>query len=555
MAPFRAHQTRITERLLTPHYGTNKGVPKRYDNKMLGTLRMLLPRLSRTESNPRASARLPVVENAALVQLAVAHAIKEAGVAATHREAVLNALLGPFGVVRCGVRNGPDFIKEQQTGGNPGQWYAKVVSNYDFGVDPTARRIPDAAFFYDAYWINKNDALESGYYDNAALEEAQGLEDDADLPNRLGAGEASSTDPLIERVRLVDFYERDMRGAWSVCTHAMDLSGGSYGTMKERYVREPEAFNGPEAGPYEILTFDTMPDQLFGLSMAMQLDDLDEIINDITGRMLTMAAETKRVFAAKPGSMDVMGKIQRAPMFGTVQCDPNDVKALDVGGLLEAHQQAVAMGGSVYNNASGGGMLLQSTKVADTATEASFLRANAENMVESMQDRAVDFAARICKQAAFDLLNNPMRQAMPFTYNPEDGEEEYIVVYDPATIENDHNDYVWEIEPFSNLPTDANSRIARTMEGIGALGQTAPIVAQLQGDVQALAEIIGDSIGTPEMKRIFPSQQAMMALQTFMQSMQQAPPGQAVPAQKQGIRQGTRPIDQVRSDAVAPTYP
>lgn len=546
MKPYRAHQRAMEKRLVGRHYGSAGGDP-RYSNLILEAQKTIVPRITREEFSPKATAKLPVIQNGPLVQAAVSHLIKHAGVAQVHARAVMSALLGPFGVVRCGVRAGPDNVALAGLGNTTaGRWYCKNVSNHDFGIDPSATCRDEIGFAYDGYWMDMEAALASGYYDNAALEKAPSLENSSDEPNELGNSGKGSENPFRKKVRLMNFYARDHNGNWSVCVHAMERNG----EVHKDPVRQEERFSGPPCGPYKFFTFIDPIDQLYGLSVAAQIDDIDTADAETSRNIVDAVKALKPVFIAEPGSQEMVSRITRAKHFGVVFGNPKSIARMDVGGAIPEQFTGIEYIKSLFNNATGGGQLLSGSKdVSKTATAAAFLQQNAANYIEAVQERSQKFAASIVEDAAFVLLNDPFVK-LPLTYRPEGGED-VLVLYDGAAIKNNAGDYLWDVEPFSSLPTDANSRMARMMEVLDKAIQGSMALSQMGGDVQEFLEMLAEEADLPRLRSLFPTPRGQMVMQSMMQGLAQSQPQQP---SMQRYAQGGRPIDQVRSD-LAPTTP
>jgi hypothetical protein len=169
-------------------------------------------------------------------------------------------------------------------------------------------------------------------------------------------------------------------------------------------------FEGPEEGPYSRLMLKPLPGMLFGLSPGDTSFKMHTSMKEITDRMISMAENTKRILGFRSAAADMTNLITKSGTFEAIRMDdPEGAKMFDFGGVPQDFYEFAAWATGQWNNATGN---LQQTggidSKANTATEASYLQANSNLLMNDMQDKVRRFVRSIQKQRAWYIINDPL---------------------------------------------------------------------------------------------------------------------------------------------------
>ncbi len=540
MKPFRDTRLEAISRILGKHYGANVDQKRRYNNLLLDMIRLHQARLVPAVIEPRVRHVLGIEDtgDAGMIAEMLKQLAQEINLRATLSTAVMEAGLSPFGVVRCGIAAGSDIARSDRSTLSVGQFFALPVLGSDYFIDPTARSVEEATLEGDWCWLDQEAAYESGAYNPEALDKLFKLSDHIDQQPRLSTVASSQDEPYREKLMVCECAMRYPDGSWYVAT-----LGGTPERPGTEFLREPEPFAGPDGGPYLKLVFDRVPGELFGLSPAAQVMDIDQALNDIVSHTVISAKEMKRNYIYDPAESDTVMKLRDAKPFGAVAGDPKSgVATVDTGGIMPDLIRGAEFARAIANNATGMQQLLSGQRSsAETATESLALQAGAQQQIGAMQAQVEKLIGDVFGHMAFHAFNDPYVQLPLVLRMP--GTEAAVVNYPLAAREMDWYEWRYEVEPLPRLPMDANSQLARITQALQMFGPTMLLGAQA-GFIDRVPEFFANTFGAPAFRDLVPTPQGQMATAMYSQGLPQSP---QQPAPVQGL-----PINQVRSDAVTP---
>lgn len=540
MKPFRASRTEAISRILGKHYGANTNQKRRYNNLLLDMIRLHQARLVPGVIQPRVRHVLDVEDNgdSTLIAEMLKQLAEEIDLVGSLSTVVMEAGLSPFGVLRCGIAAGQDLARSDRSTLSIGQFFALPVLGSDYFIDPTARSVEEATLEGDWCWLDQEAAYESGAYDPEALDRLFKLSDHIDQEPRLSTGASSQDEPYREKLMVCECAMRYPDGSWYVAT-----LGGTPERPGSEFLREPQPFAGPEGGPYLKLVFDRVPGELFGLSPAAQVMDVDEALNAIVSHVLVSAENMKRNTIYDPSDSDTVMRLKQAKPFDAIAGDPKSLATVDTGGIMPDLVRGAEFARAIANNATGMQQLMSGQKSsAETATESLALQAGAQQQIGAMQAKVEKLIGDVFGHMAFHAFNDPNVQLPMVIRIP--GTESAVVNYPMGAREMDWYQWRYEVEPLPRLPMDANSQLARITQ---ALPQFVPFVQfgmQVGIPPQAISEFFATTFGVPDIRRLVPTMPQQAGAAAYMQGLPPMP-------QAQAPTQGP-PINQVRSDAVAP---
>ena len=542
MKPFRASRTEAISRILGRHYGANADQKRRYNNLLLDMIRLHQARLVPAVIQPRIRHVLDIEDNgdATMIAQILKQLSEEIDLIGTLSTVVMEAGLSPFGVMRCGIAAGHDVARSDRSTLSVGQFFALPVLGSDYFIDPTARSVEEATLEGDWCWLDQEAAYESGAYDPDALDRLFKLSDHIDQEPRLSTGASSQDEPYRDKLMVCECAMRYPDGTWYVAT-----LGGTPERPGSEFLREPQPFAGPEGGPYAKLCFDRVPGELFGLSPAAQVMDIDEALNDIVSHTVVSAKESKRNYIYDPSESDMVMRLRDAKPFGAIAGDPKaGVATVDTGGIMPDLIRGAEFARAIANNATGMQQLMSGQRSsAETATESLALQAGAQQQIASMQAKVEKLIGDVFGHMAFHAFNDP-NVSLPMVIRMP-GTESAVVNYPVGAREMDWFQWRYDVEPLPRLPMDANSQLARLTQALQMFTPIMQFGMQVGIPPQSISEFFATTFGAPDIRRLVPTMPQQAALQAYQQGLPPIPQRQPNPAQGQ-------PINQVRADAVTP---
>lgn len=474
LEPFREARLAALRQYVGQHYGDDGT----HDKVPLNLLELAVSVYTRrlAARNPRALVRTfqrTLKTSAAHLEMAVNHLIEEIRLIDTLRRAAMEAMFG-LGVVKVGLNASATV----ELGGylhDVGQPFADVVSLDDWVHDMNARALEECEFVGNRYRVSLNDLLESGLYDEAAVRrlaprEWQAFDGDGEArAESLSQGAGGERREFRDHVELYDLW---LPRENLIVTLAEDLTGPT--------LREAE-WNGPEEGPYHVLSFNEVPGNLMPLAPAAHLwMDLHTLANRLFNKLEKQALRQKTVYGAHAAATEDAERTIEAEDGEVIRLDtPTPVQGMPFPGIDQAsllftvHVKDLAT--YLWGNLDAlGGLGPQSA----TLGQDQLLQNNAGQRLEDMQDRMYGFTAHIVQALAQHLWTDPLIElplvkrieafdvAIPYTWTPEDREGDFL-------------QYNIEIEPYSMQHHSPSERLQTLVQVFQTfLAPFAPVMAQ-----------------------------------------------------------------------------
>lgn len=417
------------------------------------------------------------------MELALEHLFREIRLAQqTLRPAAFNALFG-YGVVKTGIMS--DY-KVEVFGylHDVGQPYADNVDPEDYIGDPRAKHREQMAIEGNAYCLPEEFVKTSGLFKNYdGLKPIEGETSD----NRVGSIQHQGNDhysgfkTLRPMVRLVDLWIPD---EGIVVTIPEEGEG-------DKILRTVE-YDGPEEGPYDVLTLSYFPDGLFPVPPVFAWLGINAIVNRLAAKMNEQALREKKILVYDLASADDAQLIEKAEDGKTVGVrNPESVKEVEFGGVSDAnfafmqfleHQFSIT-GGNLYTI---GGREAQ----AETLGQEQMLQANASKQLQDMVVLLHEFTKSIVNKLAWYLWSDPYIQIPVIK---RFGEFSLRTELTPDVREGDFLDYTFDIEPYSMSMLTPEVRYQRLLQLIGQVVLPTVGIAAQQGDMLNVSELVKEA--------------------------------------------------------------
>lgn len=333
LEPFRVMYKKLVKEYAGPMYG-HEGAEKKYLNKLQQAVDAYMIMLAANRPQVLVSSdHIELGGFAKHFEVAVNNMLKEIKFERTIRAWVLDAYLC-VGIVKTHLADSGLIELENNVAMDPGTPFASNVGLDDWVTDMRSSMLDESTFTGDMYQIPFEDiqeGVEMGMYDAGVAESLQPSkpEQDGDRVDELSRGgekDAYDFDPIVN---LCDIWIPRDRKIYTFIV-----------TDRRRFKINPVPlavmdWDGPEEGPYFLLSFNDVPGQVMPTSPASHQVWLDQLINNLLRKAAGQANRQKDTPVYAPG--DGVSTMQRAMKAkdgqAIVSNDPKSVAILKQGGV------------------------------------------------------------------------------------------------------------------------------------------------------------------------------------------------------------------------------
>jgi len=333
------------------------------------------------------------------LELALKYTIKNIDFEDSLQAAVLNAMFG-LSVVKVGITDAAvrGFSDES------GQPFVDPISLDDFFFD-TAALGRDWQFVGDHYRLPLERIQGNPFYEQTeALKKYKGVDDES-LSDDNGVQRTSS----ISRDR--NQYERvkPLIDLWEVWLPHDNLVVTLMGELDVATPIRVVEWTGPDHGPYHLLRYMTVPDQMMPLAPITVLMDMHLAINGVTRKMNIQALNQKDIILGNKASQDDNVALKMAGDQHVIQVDNvAQFGNFRIGGVDQSNLAYTTWLREIFKAQAGGlDMLAGTSPMSETATQDKMLLAQATQQVSDMQRKTVAFAKKIMEDITFYLTRQP----------------------------------------------------------------------------------------------------------------------------------------------------
>ncbi len=381
-----------------------------------------------------------LIPAAASFQIRLNRIVQELMLVEALRESVTDAIFC-LGV----IRTGSSVVNPTQSGftteeGGP---YARSVSLDDLVVDMQAHRFDQVDFIGNRYSLPIDDLRESGFYDDDQLDQL--ITSHPNEPGGLDGFGAEERDLSISLGSGVEYGEyRKYVELWDVWLPSSNVIV----TLPDRGAQKAlrvAPFDGPEGGPYHLLSFGNVPGNLMPKSLAMAAMDLHYFINRIYRKIFRQAERQKEVPWYQGEAAEDMQRLMEAGDGQVVRVDHAAGTGSFKSGGANPQSIAIALHADrlFSKQLSNMDLIGGLASGADTLGETELLSASSNKLIADMQDKFVRFTTQIMQHLAWYEWTEPLRESV---IAKDFGVRE---LWAPETREGDFIQYDIKIEPFS----------------------------------------------------------------------------------------------------------
>lgn len=355
-------------------------------------------------------------------EVAVNNLIEEIGLQYTLRSWVLDALFG-LGIIKIHMADAGEVQIETDLWMDPGKPFASNVSLDNFVYDMGAPKFEMCKFAGDAYRISYDDLKNGDIYDQNVVKNvtpSSRFGTDSDRLERISKGWEVDQDELEPMVDLLDVWvARDKM----IYTFVLDRNASLFNPSGPALAVMP--WDGPEFGPYHLLCFNDVPENIMPTSVVADLAEMARLVNAIMRKQSRRARSQKKMMTFTPAASGAAEKAIRAGDDAAIEVlDTKQIGTLEMGGIDAANAQFMTQVMEIFNSSAGNlTALLGLGAQADTVGQEELIHGSVGKKVAQMQYRVVDGTSRVVHDLAYMLWEDKYKQ-MPGEI-PIDGADGY----------------------------------------------------------------------------------------------------------------------------------
>ncbi len=272
-------------------------------------------------------------------------------------------------------------------------------------------------------------------------------------------------------------------------------------TWRDDKVLKVVEWNGPEWGPYNFLTFGSVPNNILPLSPVQNIFDLHDLANHLFRKLGRQAERLKKITGFRGSATEDAERLNQANDGESFHMeDPAGINEMQLGGIsretlamfLQTREQFNAMAGNIDALAG-----LESG--APTLGQDRLLTQAASRKIIDMQDRVVKATRRVMESIAFWYWDDPLDNRVLI--------REIGGIKFPTKLRRDgkFTNFRIEIDPFSMRDESPQEKLGKLQAIVqGVLLPLLPLM-QSQGiifDVEEYLDLVEKFTGLTELKRL-----------------------------------------------------
>lgn len=424
--------------------------------------------------------------------------IKEIRLEETLRRWVMDAFFC-IGVVKTHIADSglvqiePDFWMD------PGTPFASNISLDDFVYDTSAKKWSEVKYAGDMYRIAFSEAVEM-FGQEAMSRHTPSTKGslDPERVQQISRGEETDEDEIEPMIDLADIW---IPRLGVVETYVVD--------KRESFILkgEPlavEEWTGGEEGPYDILGFNEVPENIMPTSPASHLEMLETLVNNLMRKSARQAQRQKDVHVYTAAGEQSARRVQKAEDGQWVQVNAVDeIGMLKQGGVDQGNYAFMLGGIELFDRMAGNlqarmGLGAQS----DTVGQERLIHGAASRKEGQMQYVMLNAATKLIKKLGVMLWQDPFKTMVMDVSIPGAPGYSYTSVWKPGDREGNFLDYNFEIDIYSMQLQSPSAKVQKLNEIVmGVVLPMAQLIMQQGGmvDFFALMKIYADLLNIPEL--------------------------------------------------------
>lgn len=485
---------------------------------MYNGITTLVPNLVYNEPRSKITTELlPYRGYASTFELAENHLIRRIKLKDTLRKTITDGIIGA-GFIKTGIAVSGQTLNLDGKVHDIGEPFADRVDMDDMVIDPMARDWNEMEFVGNRFRISKQSLLESGIYPADKIEKLPSRYDGGDYKNEAanlsGDGRIAIqfNGEVTEYVDLVEVYLPKQQLIVTI-----PATNGSYGGGQADIIRVVD-YEGPDHGPFHMLGFAWVPDNVLPVPPASVWYYLHVLGNRIARKIARQAERMKSVMVYEPAAVEDAQQVKDADDGETIAVeDVNKVKEMNYGGTSKDAYDYLNWVQAEFSKIAGNLDLISGSAANQpTATQSEILNTNGQVRLTDMQNIVYSFTGEVMTDLGFYLHTDPLIDLM-LTKRVNGMDQQ--VRYTPEMREGNFFDYMIAVKPYSMARQDPNVQLKRIMDfvstGIPAIAQA----FQLLGpglNIEGVINLVLDKMGIEERDEIVNSPLLQQRIQQLM---------------------------------------
>lgn len=498
---------RVMNRELVKHYGgTLYDNSSSSDYKRVKYLDLLNQAVDAYQTllaanRPRVMVTTSIQEHRAFAkhfEQAVNAMIKEIRLEDTLRRWVMDAFFC-IGVVKTHVADSGVVEIEPDFWMDPGTPFASNISLDDFVYDTSARKWSEVKYAGDMYRIAFSEAIKMFGREKMAKHTPSTKGSlDPERVQQISRGEDTDDDeiePMIDladiwipRLGVIETYVVSKRDSFVLSGEPLDV----------------QEWTGGEEGPYDILGFNEVPENIMPTSPASHLEMLETLVNNLMRKSARQAQRQKDVHIYTAAGAESARKIRNSEDGQWVQVNSVDEIGMLKQGGVDQSNYAFMLGGIELFDRMGGNLQARMGlgASADTVGQEKLIHGAASRKEGQMQYVMLNAATKLIRKLGVMLWQDPFKKMVmeiPIVGAPG---YTYTSTWEPGDREGNFLEYNFEIDVFSMQFQSPASKVQKINEIVtGVVLPMAQLIMQQGGmvDFFALMRIYADLLNLPEL--------------------------------------------------------
>lgn len=503
LEPFRNLNRKLVREYAGPAYGECETKRKYLNmtNQLVEAYTMLLAaNRPKAEISTRHSSLRGYAKH---FEIGINNLITEIGLEFTIRRWILDAFF-TAGIIKVHQKDSGEIQFEKNLWMDPGTPYASNVSLDNFVYDASATSWGELKWAGDMYRIPFDDVkagVEIGMYDPEVAKEIKPTSKFYTDKTRLEEFSKGNETDLDDHTPMVDLCDIWVKRDHKIYTFVV-TDRNKFCIKHEKPLAVMDWLD-PEFGPYHILGFSEVPENIMPVGPAVHMDELDRLINNVLRKQARRAMRQKEAQVFDGADAVTAKRWQRASDGELFQGNAQSIGRLVDGG---ADPNSMLFLGNIiemYKNACGGLDIIRGTgAAAGTVGQEQLIQDASNRSIAQMQYRVLDATRRLLRCLSFMLWNDEVKE---IAGQIEVGGFTADATWRPGDREGNFIDYNLDINVYSMTyrpPAQRAEAIVQYVERV--VLPLMPFIQQQGGviDVPALNETMADLTGMDEYSRI-----------------------------------------------------
>lgn len=451
-----------------------------------------------------------------------------------------------LGILKVGICRG-EYTTFEEESGEP---FARRVSFDDWVHDIFAHEYEECSFAGNHYILTLDQVRENPGFDKQAREAVQPQVRTS--YNEQGDQKVSTMGPGMGDMSDADLY--DTVALWDIWLPREKLvvtitADQSYSVADTSKVLRVVEWEGPEFGPYHLLSYYPVPDNVMPLSLSAMMYDSNRSFNLLFNKMMDQATRQKKIGFYRGSASDDANRITNAKDGEWIRVDdPTGTNEHDIGGPNQQIQALLLQLKSFVSEQAGNLELLAGLDPqSKTVGQDKLLAGNAGARLGEMQDTTVNFANGVIRDLAWYLFSDPLIDLplvkeigggvkLPFKLNREGLHGPFEL--SKAEQTGQFLDYNFKIAPHSMQPKTPEEQLQVLGQYLQLMQPFVPMMQQqgMQFDLQGISREFAKLADMHQLDNIVQFSGPDQTNTQMHQPVGQAPPKMAAQTERTHVR-------------------